>query len=81
MNVFRTVLTVLSYASVAGAPLLALTGFGVPGAIVLGGVSGLAGVWLHFLDSPRKAPDVAAAVGQTAQVVQSTAQQVKKPTP
>jgi hypothetical protein len=79
MNILKTVLTVLSYSSAIGGPIVAATGVGMPVGVLLGGVGAAAAVWLHFLDSPRKPQDVATAIAQTLPIAQNTAQGIKKP--
>lgn len=79
MSWFKTVLTVLSYASAIGSPIVSATGVGLPVGIALGAVGAGAAVWLHWLDSPRKPEDTAAAVAQTANVAANVVGQVKKP--
>ena len=63
MSLFKTVLTVLSYASAIGGPIVGATGVGMPLAIGLGAVGAGAAVWLHWLDSPRKPEDTAGGRG------------------
>lgn len=58
MNLFRKILTVVSYICVAGSPVLASTGVGIPVASILGAVGVASGAWLHFLDSPKTPADV-----------------------
>ncbi len=65
MSWFKRVLTVISYVGIAGSPVLASTGVGLPIGAALGAVGVAAGAWLHFLDSPRTPADVLAAAQQT----------------
>lgn len=58
MNTFRKILTAVSYVGLAGSPLVASLGVGVPVAAVMGAAGLAAGAWLHFLDSPKTPADV-----------------------
>lgn len=64
MNKFRKVLGAISYACLAGTPILAATGVGTAVSIALGAVGVAAGAVLHFMDNPRDAK-AAAEVGTT----------------
>lgn len=66
MSMFRKILAGVSYACIAGAPVLAASGVGLPVSIVLGGVGAVAGGVLHFMDSPKDAK-AAAELGTTVQ--------------
>jgi hypothetical protein len=68
---FRRALTVVSYACVAGGPVLAATGVGLPVAGILGAVGVASGAWLHFLDSPMTPPDVMAAAKASVAVAKA----------
>ena len=69
MSWFKRVLTIISYVAVAGGPILAATGVGMPIAAALGAVGVASGAWLHFLDAPGSAPPVAATVDAAKAVV------------
>lgn len=58
MNWFKKIMNVISYVCVAGAPVIAATGVGLPIAGVLGAVGVASGAWLHFADSPKTPADV-----------------------
>lgn len=58
MNWFRKILTTISYVAVAGSPILAATGVGIPISAGLGALGVASGAWLHFLDSPKTPTDV-----------------------
>ena len=62
MSIWKKILTIVSYVCVAGGPVLAATGVGMPIGAVLGAVGVASGAWLHFLDAPGSAPPVAATV-------------------
>lgn len=79
MSLFKKILTVISYVSVAGGPILAATGVGVPIGAALGAVGVASGAWLHFLDSPRSSSDVAAAAAATINATKTVEAAVKKP--
>ena len=71
MNWFRKVLTVVSYVAVAGSPILASTGIGLPFSAVLGAVGVASGAWLHFLDSPKTPADVLEAAKASVAVAKA----------
>lgn len=71
MNWLKKALTVVSYICVAGSPVLASTGVGIPVAGILGAVGVASGAWLHFLDSPKTPADVLAAAKDTVALAQA----------
>ena len=71
MNIFKRILTVISYIAVAGSPVLASTGVGLPVSAVLGAVGVAAGAWLHFLDSPKTPADVLEAAKASVAVAKA----------
>lgn len=76
MSIFKKILTVISYVAVAGGPVLAATGVGVPIGAVLGALGVASGAWLHFLDSPstpQNIIDAAKASVALAKSVQTAA--------
>lgn len=75
MSWLKRILTVVSYVAVAGGPVLAATGVGVPIGAALGAIGVASGAWLHFLDAPGSAPPVA----ETVDVAKAVASAVKKP--
>ena len=77
MNWLRKALTVISYVAVAGSPILASTGVGLPISAALGALGVASGAWLHFLDSPRTPADVLAAA-QASVALAKTVEAAKK---
>lgn len=73
MSLFRKILTTVSYICVAGGPVLAATGVGLPFGAVLGAVGVASGAWLHFLDSPKTPADVLDAAKASVAVAKAVA--------
>lgn len=71
MNLFKRILTVISYAGIASSPIVASTGIGLPGAAILGAAGVAAGAWLHFLDSPKTPADVLEAAKASVALAKS----------
>jgi len=74
MSLFRKILGGISYVCLAGGPVLASTGVGLPIGVGIGAVGIAAGAVLHFMDSPRTPADVLA----TAKVLVAQAAAVKQ---
>lgn len=64
MSRFRKILGAIAYACLAGGPLLAATGVGIPIAAAIGAVGVAAGATLHYMDNPKDAK-AAAELGTT----------------
>jgi len=64
MSRFRRILGAVAYACLAGGPLLASTGVGIPIAAAIGAVGVAAGATLHFMSNPKDAK-AAAELGTT----------------
>ena len=71
MSWFKKILTTVSYIAVAGSPILAATGIGLPFSAVLGAASVASGAWLHFLDSPKTPADVLEAAKASVAVAKA----------
>ena len=71
MNWFKKILTGISYVCVAGGPVLAATGVGMPIGAALGAIGVASGAWLHFLNSPMTPPDVIAAAQASVAVAKA----------
>ena len=71
MSWFKKILTTVSYIAVAGSPILAATGVGIPVSAILGAVGVASGAWLHFLDSPKTPADVLEAAKASAAVAKA----------
>ena len=71
MSWFKKILTTVSYIAVAGSPILAATGVGIPVSAILGAVGGASGAWLHFLDSPKTPADVLEAAKASVAVAKA----------
>ena len=69
MSLFKRILTVISYVAVAGGPILAATGVGMPIAAALGAVGVASGAWLHSHDAPGSTPPVSETVDAAKAVV------------
>lgn len=71
MNLFRKVLTVISYIATGGGPILAASGVGLPVAGVLSAAGLAAAAWLHWLDSPRTPADVLEAAKASVELAKA----------
>ena len=71
MSWFKKILTTVSYIAVAGSPILAATGVGIPVSAILGAVGVASGAWLHFLDSPKTPADVLEAAKASVAVAKA----------
>ncbi len=71
MGWLKKILTVISYIGVAGAPVVASTGVGLPVGAILGAVGVASGAWLHFLDSPKTPADVIEAAKASVAVAKA----------
>lgn len=77
MKRLRRILGTVAYACLAGGPILAATGVGIPLAAVIGGVGVVAGATLHYMDNPRDAK-AAAELGTTVKGAIDTVRAVQK---
>lgn len=78
MSWFKKILTTISYVCVAGGPVLAATGVGLPVGAIIGAVGVASGAWLHLLDSPRTPSDVLAAAQASINLAKSVEEAAKK---
>lgn len=78
MNRLRKILTIISYVGIAGSPVLASTGVGIPAAALLGALGVASGAWLHFLDSPKTPADVIEAAKASVALAQSVKSAAKR---
>lgn len=78
MSKLRRILSGVAYVGIAGGPVLASTGVGLPWGIALGAVGALAGGILHFMDSPTKSSQELLELGKQAKAVRDAVEAAKK---